>query len=345
MSERDFANQRVRVHYIHRLSYSARERLVGLFVLVALAVVFTLIFINGKTAHLFEDRITYHAFLRNAQGITTESVVKVSGIEVGRISSLGISSDNKIRISMYVFERFAELVRADSKAALSKLSIVGNASIEITAGSPDQPLLPDGAILIVEEPLSVDELIAELTPVVEKVKAALENVTAIVAAVPPRAVESTTQDLAVSLANLRDITEQLSAGRGALGQAVYGQELESRVVNSVARLESSLSRADARLAELEPVVANVDAVAARTQKLAGTLDGLVGETRALVGQMNTVMGTVSLELQQFPEIMTRMRLLLESTDRTLEGVQRVWPISSAIKPTTEETLIRVQPMP
>lgn len=52
-----------RIHYIHRLSYSVRERLVGVFVLVALAVVFGLIFINSRTSHLFEERISYHAYL------------------------------------------------------------------------------------------------------------------------------------------------------------------------------------------------------------------------------------------------------------------------------------------
>ena len=39
-------NQRSHVHYIHQLSYTARERLVGAFVLVAIALVFSMLAFN-----------------------------------------------------------------------------------------------------------------------------------------------------------------------------------------------------------------------------------------------------------------------------------------------------------
>ena len=325
-----------RIHYIHSLSYTSRERLVGVFVLAALAVIFGLIFINGRTTHLFEKRVTYHAYLNSAQGISTESVVKVSGLEVGRVSGLDIADNNRIHLTLFIYERYHDLVRADSHVALSKLSVLGKASIDITAGTPGSPVLPDGATLAIEEPRSLDELVADLTPVMEKVKRIVEGVAAMVDAVDPNDIKTTSHELAQTMASMRSISGQIASGKGAVGQLVYDDKVEKSLAHSLASLESTLARADKRLAEMEPVTKNAAAITKE-------LGGLVAESKQLVNQMNTAMGTVNVELQQLPELVSRMKLLMDSTDRTLQGMQRIWPLSSAVPEQKDDTLIKAQP--
>lgn len=332
-----------RVHYIHSLSYSARERLVGVFVLLALAVIFALIFINSRTTHLFESRITYHAYLKNAQGVNTDSVVKVSGIDVGRVTALDISADNQVHIELFVYERFHELIRADSKAALSKLSLFGNASIDIRAGSLQAAMLPEGATLSIEEPLSLDELMADLTPVMEKTKIIVEGVAALVQAIDPQEVKTTSQELSKTMTSLRAISEQVATGKGALGQVVYSREVEGNVVRSMASMEAILAKADQRLAEMEPLMKHAAVITEEGQGLTRELAGLAAESKLLVNQMNTAMGTVNVELQQLPELVSRMKLLMEATDRTLQGMQRIWPLSSAVPEGQTDMVIKAQP--
>lgn len=48
-------NKRTRAHYIHRLSYSAQERLAGTFVLIAIALLVWLLVTSQKTQNLFEE--------------------------------------------------------------------------------------------------------------------------------------------------------------------------------------------------------------------------------------------------------------------------------------------------
>ncbi|GAB4289167.1 MAG: MlaD family protein [Thiohalomonadaceae bacterium] len=332
-----------RVHYIHRLSYSARERLVGVFVLVALAVIFGLIFINSRTSHLFEERISYHAYLKNAQGVSTESVVKISGIEVGRVASIDIAADNRVHLELFVYKRFQNLLRADSRGALSKLSVLGKAVIDISAGSVSAPLLPEGATLPIEEPKSLDELMADLTPVLEKVTRIVDGVATLVEAVEPGDVAATSREMARTLASLRVVSEQIASGKGAVGQAVFSADTERQVSGSLASLESLLRKADQRLSEMEPLLANASAITAEGRTTTKELSGLVVEAKELVNQMNTAMGTVNVELQQLPELVSRMKLLMDSTDRTLQGMQRIWPLSAAVPADGEETLIEARP--
>lgn len=321
-----------------------RERLVGVFVLLSIAIVVSLVMAKGKTTHLFEDRITYHAFLRNAQGLAADSRVKVSGIEVGRVSSLGISRDNRIHVKFFVYEDFQNLIRSDSHGALSKLALVGDAVIEITSGSPELPVLPDGSEIEMEEPMTVDELLGELTPIMGKVKQTFDDVAEIVGAIEPEKINKSSADFAQTMANLNAVSTDIAKGQGVIGKALYDKQMERDVSESLHHLANTMALAEKRLQELEPVFRNMDTLSSDSQALTQELTGLVGDSRELVTQMNSAMGTINTEVQQLPELITRMQLVLESTDRMLEGMQRIWPISSAIVPTEAEKIIKVHPV-
>ncbi len=336
-------NQQRRIHYIHDLNYTTQERVVGIFVLAAMAVILALILVNGRTRHLFERHVVYHAVLKNAQGVTTESVVKVSGIEVGRVSSIDISNDNRVRLTFYVYKRYRKLIRTDSKASLSKLSILGKASIDIEPGSSSAPLLPDGATLTIEEPLSLDELMAELTPVMANVKQIVEGLSVLVRAVNPDDIRTTSHELAQTMTGMRAISQQIASGKGAVGKAVFDAQGGKDLVQSLTNLNAMLRNANQRLAEMKPVIANATAISADGRNMTKQLSALTAETTQLVEQMNTAMGTVNVELRQLPELMSRMKALMDSTDRTLQGMQRIWPLSSALPPQHQQTEIKARP--
>jgi phospholipid/cholesterol/gamma-HCH transport system substrate-binding protein len=293
-----------RVHYIHRMSYTRQERLVGAFVLIALAVIVSLIFVNSRFAHFFQSSVTYNAYLRSAEGITTDTMVKISGLEVGRVSDVVIAPDNRIHVSMDVQERYRDLVRTDSKAAISKLSVLGKATIELTAGSPHTPVLAPGSTIQVEEPMSMDQLIAELTPVMESVKKTLERVGQLADVIEPQRVAQSLRDLEATAGNMRTVTEHIAAGKGPMGTLLASPELENSLRDSMGAFQQVLADVRARLAEVEPVIRDAH--------------GITRDTRQITDDL--------------PELITRMRLLTEQTERTMESVMNIWPISSAAPP-------------
>ena len=50
--------EKEQVHYIHRLSYTARERLVGVFVLLAILLLFLTVAFNRQTEDFFAPKFT-----------------------------------------------------------------------------------------------------------------------------------------------------------------------------------------------------------------------------------------------------------------------------------------------
>lgn len=322
-------NQRPHTHYIHRLSYTARERLVGMFVLSAVALLFLVLVFNQQTARYFQKKFVLHAYIHNAQGINTDTHVIVSGLDVGNVSAVGITPDNRIAITMKILEKYHNLIRTDSKAGLSKLSVLGNTAIEITAGSPDKPPIPDDATIALEEPLSVDQILAQVAPVLDNVKATLARLDEISTQIDPKQVGQIVQNLNAVSANLRSVSGQMASGHGAIGKLLYDPHTEADLAGAIQSLNASLKN-------LQPLVKNASTAST-------DLPELVSHGKLLVNQLNTTMGGVNAQMQSLPAMVLQTRQVLDNTDRTLRALQNTWPISSSVAPPPTEKVVAPRP--
>lgn len=323
------------VHYVHRMSYTVQERLVGIFVISALAIIFVLMFINSRTAHIFEDRIILNTYLTKAEGISTETPVKISGIEVGKVDSLDISPDHRIHVRLMIYQRYQPLLRTDSIAAVGKLSVLGKSVIDITAGSTDQAMLADGAIIEVEEPLSVDELLAELTPVIQSVQSSVTRFAAIMEKIEPQQVGSIVSNLDESAQNIQRVTTSLNQAQGTIGMAINDQEFRERFSNAITSIDRAFVQMDKRLAELEATSINVS-------KSSKDFPEITAEFKEVLNNTNAMLTNVNIELKQLPDLVNRMNVLMEQTDRLLEGINNSWLFSSE-EGKMQRKLIGVQP--
>jgi phospholipid/cholesterol/gamma-HCH transport system substrate-binding protein len=268
-----------------------------------------------------------HAVITDAQGVTKDTPVMVYGLQVGKVSELSLSPDNRIAVTMTILERFHKLIRTDSTAEISKLSVIGNAAISIKAGSPDKPMIPNDADLVLAQPLSVDQMLAQVQPVLQDVKSSLAQIDALTHSISPQDLNAIVHNMAALTGNLKVITNQFASPEGSAN-------LNAALQN----LTNTLKQAQTRLAELQPLIKNANAASA-------DLPGLMAQTHTLVTQLNTTMGTVNTQLQALPDMVGRTRAVLDETDATLRAIDNTWPISSSVakKPTT--TLTPVQPPP
>ena len=317
--------EKEQVHYIHRLGYTARERLVGVFVLAAVLLLFFTLALNKQTARFFAPKFTLHAYITNAQGVSQDTPVMVYGLDVGKVTKLSLSDDNRIAVTMEILERFHRLIRTDSTAEISKLSVIGNAAINIKPGSPDKPEIPNDSQLVMNQPMSVDQMMAQISPVLEDVKSTLSQVNQLAHSVDPQDLNATVKNLASLTGNLKVITGQFASPEGtATTQA------------AMQNLAATLKETQARLSEIQPLIKNANLASA-------DIPGLVAQTRKLVTQLNTTMGTVNYQLQAMPDMVARTRQILDETDATLRAVQNTWPISSSVAKKPDTTLTPVQP--
>ena len=319
--------EKEQVHYIHRLSYTFRERLVGAFVLAAILALFLLLAFNRQTKDLFAAKFTLHAVITDAQGVTVDTPVMVYGLQVGKVSRLSLSEDNRIAVTMEILERFHKLIRTDSTAEISKLSVIGNAAISIKAGSPDKPEIPPDSELVMSTPMTVDQMLAQVQPVLLDVKSSLAQINQLTHAISPDDLHATFKNIAALTANLKVVTDQLASPQGS-----------ANVNASLSNLAATLKEAHELLAQLQPLIKNANAASA-------DLPGLMDQTHKLVTQLNTTMGTVNTQLQALPDLVGRTREVLDETDTTLRAINNTWPVSSSVAKKPSNTTTPVQPPP
>lgn len=321
-----------KVHYIHSLSYSAKDRLVGAFMTLAIVAMLGLFVAKVKSSKIFADVVHYHTYMKTAQGISTETIVNISGIDVGKVSALDIDEHNRIHIDFFVYKDFQKLLRADSKGELNKLSLVGNAVIIIKAGSANKPMLEDGAEVNIEEPVTTDDLIAGVTPVIKDLESLINNLSQIVSAIHPDAVQGSTQDLRAILGNVRGLSDHVNQGKGSLGRILYDKHQEESVNNSLLLIEKTLAGISARVNETKPLLDNVNKLTVQSQKMMGDVNKSVLKIDKQLDQIPSL-------LNSGQSVLKTTQSVLDTSEQTIKGVQKVWPLSSALKQPGNQLLI------
>jgi len=318
-------NSKSNIHYIHSLSQSAREQLVGAFFIIALLIIISLVLVKINTTKMFDETISYHAYMKNAQGISTETLVNVSGIEVGRVSEINIAKDNKIHIEFFIYKSFAGLVRTDSTGELSKLSLVGSAVIIISPGTPTLPLLEDGSTLAIEEPITTDDLIEGIKPVINDLESTMSNLASIIAVIQPQDVQESSQHLNKILQNIEHITAQIASGQGLLGKAIYDPQQAQSITDALNTFSSTLTKIEQRVDTTGPLIED--------------LNLLSTASRGLVADIRRSLAKIDQELVHLPELVDDTQTLIRSSGETVQGIQQVWPLSTTVPQPSQELLL------
>ncbi len=335
-----------------RITYSSQERVAGMFVLLAVLALLALLLGSEKAQEFFGQHVVLYGVARSAQGVGPGTVVRISGLQVGSVSSVEISETNEVIIAMRIFALYRDRLRQDSTAQMTGSSLLAtSATIDISPGSPASPALEDGAEIRIEEALSVNELMASLRPISDQLTKAVGQASAVLAAIEPAQVSQAVAGVAEAATELRAVTQHLRSGEGTLGMLLYDGEFWQATRETVSLLNSVLSatrltltEVRARVAELEPLIASANTTTATVEDVTVGLPALVAEVELAVKQINLTLAVLNTELQQFPDLVFRLRLTLEEANRTLEGMQRVWPLSSAMARGSEQTLIEAQPL-
>jgi hypothetical protein len=207
--------------------------------------------------------------------------------------------------------------------------------INITAGSTDQVMLPNDATIEVEEPLSVDELLAELTPVIKGVESSVKRFAEIMEKIEPQQIGNIVTNLEDSAKNIQLVSSQLSSAQGTVGMAINDRAFQQRFSTAITSIDQAFDQMEKRLQELEPLSTNVS-------KSSQDFPAVSAEFRDMLNNTNAILSGVNVELKQLPDMVTRMKVLMEETDRLLEGVNNSWMFSNEDRQMRRK-LIGVQP--
>ena len=181
---------------------------VGLFVFIGLALLAGLLLQFSKGTTFF--RPTYRILLRaqSAGGLKLRSVVLMAGVQIGTVSevNLGPQGTNVI-MTLKIFSTFQ--VHKDARFAIESSGFLGDQYIAIIPTLNQKPMYQDGDSASAEAPFNLQEVARSASGFISHIDETAHNLNAAIADIRRLVLnENTLTNLAVSVANLRVISEK-----------------------------------------------------------------------------------------------------------------------------------------
>ena len=194
---------------------------VGVVILVALGVLALAIYKLGQAANLFHSRYELVAYLPNANGLVAGGTVLVAGQFAGTIKSidfLPVDNDTtrNLRLRLAIDASLRDQIRADSKATVRTLGLLGDKVIDISIGTPRYGALRDGDTIAVAPSLDYEAVLAQAAGAVN--------------------------DMVDLTHDLRNLTNGILHGEGTVGQLVTNRALYDQFVGTMSRANTMLTK-------------------------------------------------------------------------------------------------------
>lgn len=136
---------------MRKIKLTHYERVAGIFILVAIVGTLVLAISVAIKQGWFEEKVYFHTYFENADGLHEGTVVQMAGLRAGSVTEVTLESDNQIKVTFYLLGKFRDKVREDSKAQLIRPFLIGERMLDISVGRPEAKALPELAKMESEE--------------------------------------------------------------------------------------------------------------------------------------------------------------------------------------------------
>jgi len=140
-----------------------KEARVGLFILVAVGILFYLSINIGALNLWSNSYFAYKTYFDDVAGLEQKSPVKISGITVGWVESINLTDKGKAEVTLRI--NHVHKLFKNSYATITQDNLLGNKILEVDSGESSSGLLPPGSVLHMPGRSS-----ASLSDILEEVK-------------------------------------------------------------------------------------------------------------------------------------------------------------------------------
>jgi phospholipid/cholesterol/gamma-HCH transport system substrate-binding protein len=239
---------------------------VGLLTLAGLFLIMVaILYVTG--AGILRAKYQLRTYLPEVEGLTLGAPVRLDGVEVGNVDSIGIAPpaaagqkadrSRNILVVLRVDRRFKDNITTESRASLVTEGFLGNRYVRITRGYAGTSIPAQGEV--------PGEAEVAMKDVVERGADLVENLGAL-------------------SKDAQGLVSGLRKGEGSLGKLMTDNELYNHLNSSVTRLDQMLETTQAGKNSLGKLVAS-DELYQRLDKMADRIDGILNQIQEQKGTL------------------------------------------------------------
>ena len=272
---------------------------VGLFAVASLLLGMAFVGYLLHARGFFEDTFHLQLAASSADGVAPGVPIVFSGIEIGRVTTLGLNDSGGIVIRAEFLGRDAKWLKENSSFTLDK-PLVGGAKIRVDSPDLNAPALPDNSTML----LLTSDVSKEIPALVERVKTILTNV------------EHLTRkdgEFNATLANVKTLTGRMTGEYGML-EGILGSPEKARAVTE------SLDKTRALITKL-------DSLAVKTDQWLYAPNGVAESTRESLDQLRLMLNDAQSSLKKADALMSNA---VEISANLKDGTQDIAALRTEI---------------
>ena len=126
--------------------------------IIVVAGILVMMLFYVKTTDFTGSPYKIKTYFNYAEGIKEDSIVKLSGIEIGRVEKIQFQYEPETRVELVLTIKSIVKVHEDAIAFIATSGMIGDAYIGLTPGTPGKPFLKSGSIIGSEDPIEMRKL-------------------------------------------------------------------------------------------------------------------------------------------------------------------------------------------
>jgi phospholipid/cholesterol/gamma-HCH transport system substrate-binding protein len=185
----------------------------GLFITIAFLLLSSALYIIGSKQNLFGSTFALRSVFKNVNGLSPGNSVRFSGINVGTVKDIIILNDTTIEVTMSMQKKVQPYVKQDAIARIGSDGLVGNMLINIAPGKGERAEVGDNDVIKSYANHETEDIMNTLG--------------------------ATTDNIAILVFNLLELTEQINDGKGSLNMLIKNEQLATDLQLSAHHLKQS----------------------------------------------------------------------------------------------------------
>jgi len=212
----------------------SRVARLGAFIVMALAILATGVFIIGSKEYLFNSTYQLKAQFDNVAGLAAGDDVRLGGVHSGTVQSIALPHNpgEKVTVVMDLDRSTHEIIKHDSVASIETEGVLGSQFVAITFGSAGQVEVKDGATIQSEPPLQMADLLKKTSGILDSSQLAVQNT-----------VQAT--------AHLNAVSAKIDSGQGTVGALVNDKQLYSNLEQTTTTLHDTMLQAQTGVTDFQ----------------------------------------------------------------------------------------------
>ena len=322
------------------------ETIVGIFVVASMAALLVMVLIVAQQEGLFHEYVTYRTIFKNVSGLKSGSEVHLAGVTVGNVLNTAINPEGNIVVTFQVQKKYSDRVRDDSRSTIGFMGLLGDKSLDLTAGSLSKAAIPPNGLVTAVEPLDITQLLARAAPTLEELQKVITNLVSLTDALAEPG-----SDTKKILAEVRDIVSKINAGKGSMGKLVNdpglyrdtadamaqvrkfvdGLEKGQGVVGTLLNDKAFKDQAVKTMAEMQATFANLNKTTADLKAAAAGLPDMAKKLESFLVNLDKAG-------KGLPGLVTEGQTLFGDADQAAKAAKQLWPLRNYVPRPQEHTI-------